>query len=274
MKKPHNGGGSTDRRTRENHIPLIEKRRQPRVGFEAALAQLSEPSEALQAAAVLPVALELGMRIKSARLRKGLTQAQLAERASISQPALSDIENGKGKEGPNYATLKPIAAALDVELFSYESHSDEALELRLTARSSKTSFAAFDHDLNNASAIADAWPFLRDCRDAEIVSRIKGILESKYNASKLESKFSALILNVCGKGSVQLPVEPALTLVFNSENVYPSANMQGKLEIIRGTDGETFAMINTSGILNLQNHGGKSTWIVAVPPETFYKNNL
>ena len=62
------------------------------------------------------VALEIGERIRTARQFGGLTQAQLAHRAGCNQGDLSNIERGKGRDGPSYKTLKAIAEALDVEL--------------------------------------------------------------------------------------------------------------------------------------------------------------
>jgi len=50
---------------------------------------------------------ELGRRLKAGRLRAGLTQAELAERASISLRALSDLENGRG------STLRVALAATE-----------------------------------------------------------------------------------------------------------------------------------------------------------------
>jgi transcriptional regulator with XRE-family HTH domain len=61
-------------------------------------------------------AMEIGERIRMARQEAGLTQAELARRAGCKQGDLSDIERGKGRDGPSYKTLKAIAVALDEEL--------------------------------------------------------------------------------------------------------------------------------------------------------------
>jgi transcriptional regulator with XRE-family HTH domain len=62
------------------------------------------------------IALEIGERIRGARQSGGLTQAELARRAGCNQGDLSNIERGKGRDGPSYKTLKAIAEALGVEL--------------------------------------------------------------------------------------------------------------------------------------------------------------
>jgi transcriptional regulator with XRE-family HTH domain len=55
---------------------------------------------------------ETGLFIYSYRLKKGITQAKLAQKAGIPQPNLSNIE--KGKQDLTVSTLKRIAQALEV----------------------------------------------------------------------------------------------------------------------------------------------------------------
>lgn len=61
-------------------------------------------------------ALEIGERIRHARQARGLSQAQLADRIGRKQGDLSDIERGKGRDGPTYKTLLAIADALQIDL--------------------------------------------------------------------------------------------------------------------------------------------------------------
>lgn len=51
-------------------------------------------------------------KIRQARLRKGITQNQIAEKIGISQPTYAQWENGKRR--PKMETLKKIADALEV----------------------------------------------------------------------------------------------------------------------------------------------------------------
>ena len=51
-------------------------------------------------------------KIRRTRLRKGITQNQIAEKIGISQPTYAQWENGKRK--PKLETLKKIADALEV----------------------------------------------------------------------------------------------------------------------------------------------------------------
>lgn len=64
-------------------------------------------------------ALEIGERIRAARQAAGLTQDELAARTGCKQGDLSNIERGKGRDGPSYRTLQTIATALQVDLPVY-----------------------------------------------------------------------------------------------------------------------------------------------------------
>ena len=55
----------------------------------------------------------LGERIKFLRTTQGLSQAQLAKSAGMSQPTIAQIETGK--KDPSVQTLTQIANVLDVE---------------------------------------------------------------------------------------------------------------------------------------------------------------
>jgi transcriptional regulator with XRE-family HTH domain len=53
--------------------------------------------------------MEPGAFIKAIRLRRGLTQAELARRAGISQPVVSAYEHGR--RDPTYSTLRKLVEA-------------------------------------------------------------------------------------------------------------------------------------------------------------------
>ena len=58
-----------------------------------------------------PQALAFGELLKRYRVAAGLTQAQLAERAGLSERAISDLERG-ARRAPQRATLQLLAEAL------------------------------------------------------------------------------------------------------------------------------------------------------------------
>jgi HTH-type transcriptional repressor of puuD len=55
--------------------------------------------------------MDLGKAIRELRKQSGLSQKELAQKASITQAALSQIENGKR---PGIQTLKKISEALEI----------------------------------------------------------------------------------------------------------------------------------------------------------------
>ncbi|MCK9485107.1 MAG: helix-turn-helix domain-containing protein [Dehalococcoidia bacterium] len=63
-----------------------------------------------------PLALrrQLGQRIRTWRQRRGVSQAELAERVGVTQSSLSNYENGK--RDVSVYILMEIAGALEVEL--------------------------------------------------------------------------------------------------------------------------------------------------------------
>ncbi|GAA6208546.1 hypothetical protein NBRC116601_18390 [Cognatishimia sp. WU-CL00825] len=56
----------------------------------------------------------IGQRVKSARLQRGLTQADLADAINKAFETISNIE--RGKTAPNFSTLADIAEALELPL--------------------------------------------------------------------------------------------------------------------------------------------------------------
>ncbi len=60
-----------------------------------------------------PDSLSFGQRMKIARKRKGVTQAELADRLGIRQPSVVDMEKG---DNMGEQTLRKVAAALEMTL--------------------------------------------------------------------------------------------------------------------------------------------------------------
>ena len=55
----------------------------------------------------------IGYRLKDLRIRRALTQQELADRAGVSSNALNRIELNKAE--PHMSTLRKLAKALDVD---------------------------------------------------------------------------------------------------------------------------------------------------------------
>lgn len=61
-------------------------------------------------------AVEAGEIVRAVRLAANMPQKRLAEAAGLSQPALSAVERGEGKDGPTYRTLRDLARALGMRI--------------------------------------------------------------------------------------------------------------------------------------------------------------
>jgi transcriptional regulator with XRE-family HTH domain len=63
------------------------------------------------------IAQELGNRIKALRLRKNITQKQLAEAATLSLNAIKSLESGRGKLSTIIAVLRELGALEQLDSF-------------------------------------------------------------------------------------------------------------------------------------------------------------
>ncbi len=61
----------------------------------------------------MPVVVYIGEKLKAARTRRLLTQDELAERASVSQSTVANIERDNAE--PQFRTIRKLARALDIE---------------------------------------------------------------------------------------------------------------------------------------------------------------
>ena len=98
---------------------------------------------------------EIGVRVKSARNLRGLTQAELADKINKSFETISNLE--RGKTAPNFTTLNEIASALDVELkffFEFESNSSSPHRSRLISELNAATLSVDDGKLALILALA------------------------------------------------------------------------------------------------------------------------
>ena len=101
----------------------------------------------------------LGRSIRAERRRAGLTQAELARKASIAPNHLSRLESGE-KIDPRFTTIAKLAAALDVSLdaLAHEGGSEgpipkstaAAMRLRDVVRTARLAVSAADGELKRA----------------------------------------------------------------------------------------------------------------------------
>ena len=73
--------------------------------------------------------METGKLIKELRIKKGLTQEELADRTEVSARTIQRIENGE--VGPRAYTLQMIAKALDVDFSLFVDETDDNKEIQV-----------------------------------------------------------------------------------------------------------------------------------------------
>eukprot|EP01029_Cantina_marsupialis_P005144 TRINITY_DN155054_c0_g1_i1.p2 TRINITY_DN155054_c0_g1~~TRINITY_DN155054_c0_g1_i1.p2 ORF type:complete len:100 (+),score=10.13 TRINITY_DN155054_c0_g1_i1:477-776(+) len=73
--------------------------------------------------------METGKQIKELRIKKGMTQEELADKTEVSSRTIQRIENGE--VDPRAYTLQMIAKALDVDFSLFiENESAESIEIQ------------------------------------------------------------------------------------------------------------------------------------------------
>lgn len=164
---------------------------------------------------VYPAALEIGQMIRRIRTAQGMTQISLAQAAGISQAALSDIELGKGSDGPSYRILREIAGALKVELFQKEligGHLDikpdpaEVLEITAGARD----YVAFDPSIDGLIKV------LFDRKEMSDVSVRLQKLIKKISLVRAADDYKCTMLRVEPRARMRVSTHaPAVFVILN-----------------------------------------------------------
>jgi DNA-binding XRE family transcriptional regulator len=63
--------------------------------------------------ATMPTVVYIGEKLKEVRTRRLLTQDELAEKASVSQSTIANIERNNAE--PQFRTIRKLAKALDID---------------------------------------------------------------------------------------------------------------------------------------------------------------
>ena len=100
----------------------------------------------------------VGIRIKTIRKKRQLTQEELAELVDRSVDAISALERGKSL--PNFETLERLAEKLDVpirEFFEFEDEESNEQRVALMARVQDVARQLSDSDLEILTTQAEAF---------------------------------------------------------------------------------------------------------------------
>jgi transcriptional regulator with XRE-family HTH domain len=61
----------------------------------------------------MPIVVYIGNKLKEVRVRRLLTQDELAEKASVTQSTIANIERNNAE--PQFRTIRKLAKALDID---------------------------------------------------------------------------------------------------------------------------------------------------------------
>lgn len=208
-----------------------------------------------------PVALEIGVQIKQARLRAGLTQKQLAEQSGVQQGAISDIERGKGKDGPSYRTIKMLAEAIGADL----ALSPREADIEAPVQGSNLHKVGNGGALTLTDVLVGSGMFLApvlksilpELAMAKLAKKLRATILSKQDedtTSAENSRSELWELEPHGEASVTVS-EPSIVLVFGGPAV-----VSGK-----GMVSNRVVLASTKDAVQLANTGNTPVSVLAVP---------
>lgn len=231
---------------RRSHPP------QNTVSLRSALQELADRPDLLDVDEIDSAAIEIGLELKRARESRGLTQVELAEATGIGQGAISDIERGKGRDGPSYRVIRDIAAALGAEVsveprLDSDSAHDEWLNW-LTVTDQSTNLALIDKIANGRHCM----PFVRSLLREDVYSKL---LETTHKVIADRSRYKIAKSPICGFWTLpphqQAVVSPAATMVivtYNGDGMLRTTNKRRKQiddRVIVARHDETIEVVNS-----------------------------
>jgi len=182
--------------------------------------------------------IKLGEVLKQARLQKGFTQTQVAERAGISHPYYNLIENEKSSRPPSFYVIekiarilgcnaKPLLRAVELMQLEHKRKNVETMEKRLGQKSPKS------HPIPILSEIPAGHP--KDYNGFP-----SGIIEEYYRFKVEEQDPNAFLLRVEGDCMAPEIKKGDLLLIAPNEGVESGdiaavVNGKGEKEVTRIT---------------------------------------
>lgn len=240
--------------SRANRAGLPRRDQPPRntVSLQKALSELSNRPDLLDVEEVDTAAIEIGLELKRARERRGLTQMELAKATGFGQGAISDIERGKGRDGPSYRIIRDISAALDAEVIiepRIDSNIDPAKQREWLMFTEMSKNLALIHEISN---VTDCMPFIRSLLKEDVYSKL---VETTRKIAAHRSGYKVTKSALCRFWSLppheHAQVSPKTTMVivtYNGDGVLrraKSRQRQADNRIIIAKDGDTIEVLNS-----------------------------
>lgn len=255
----------------ERHrLPRRSRRRRNVVDLRTALQPLVARPEVLGLTELDPAAFEIGLLIKRARRAKGWTQAELAERANVTQGALSDIENGKGVDGPSYRVVRQIANAVEMDLAMIPRKEAEAAS---QGDDETLHFEPDDGDAEGSVATAEVSGealkvFCSNLEGDEITGLVELArkLDIKYGFAPLAGgRPVCKIVSVSAHGRARLPTgRAAVLLKLSGQGTFVGATP------VPGTKEPHVYLVNEESSVTIASVGSSALSFMAMPAEQVF----
>ena len=240
--------------SRANRAGLPRRSQPPRntVPLQKALSELSNRPDLLDADEIDTAAIEIGLELKRARERRGLTQTELAKVTGFGQGAISDIERGKGRDGPSYRVIRDISAALGAELTiepRTESNIDPSKLRDWLMFTEMSQNLALVHKVLNGT---HCMPFIRSLLKEDVYSKL---VETIQKIATHRSTYKVTKTALCGFWSLppheHAQVSPKTTMVIVTYNGHGALRLakarrkQPDDRVIIAKDGDTIEVWNS-----------------------------
>ena len=138
--------------------------------------------------------MDIGRKLSSIRVERGITQVRLVELSGIPQPRISEIE--KGKRDMTVSTLVRLCRALDIaparlfendkSIFKKESFSRERLE-RIARAVWDYSLAKSDAERKTAELLAHIVPIHKIKKSRKAIYEAWRVLREHYSSIEIKS---------------------------------------------------------------------------------------
>lgn len=244
---------------------LPRRGRLPRntVSLGEALDELSDRPDLLDVDEIDSAAIEIGLELKRARERKGLTQVELAAATGIAQGAVSDIERGKGKDGPSYRVISDIARALDAEIaieprLKNEPYPSELLDW-LTHTDKSTKLALIDQLANGRHCMPFVRSLLRDDVYSKLLNAAKKVVAGGARYKVAQSA-------VCGFWN--LPAHEQARMSPKTAMVVVAYNGNGALRVVnkrRSQIDDRVVLAKHNETIEVVNSGDSALSVLTMP---------
>jgi transcriptional regulator with XRE-family HTH domain len=240
---------------------------------------IAKQPDAISLLGTTPADLSIGLRLRQVRRARGLTQAALAELTRLPQSMISDIEKGKGRDGPSFRVLEKVAGSLGLDVALIDKKCDVVGELPV-----------FDPSVHVISSTQPASEIGREPSPAYALMFLRAVVDDGVLMAVREKIFAWMSGKAgsfrTGRPSVRLHFDDTLTCQFWRMNPYAQTKFATSAMTIfisirrsddfcvRSLDGamkvsEEIYLIPEKGTFDVENRGDQAMSLMSIPAAKF-----